>query len=133
MSVDDMSNSVSRRTLMKVGGMALVGVWGAQNPVIASQQGPAATEPGKPLLLAPADANDVAVHSRVENLFWCDVMMEHAALFATLMPGPALNLERTEAETFRRTFQTQYERAKTAKFDGTNHAAFNRTTIELLK
>src|ERR1043166_2559000 len=125
MSMDDMNKFVSRRSLMKVGGMALVGVWGAQNnPAIAGQQSPASSQPGKPLFLAPQEANDVAVHSKAENLFWCDAMMEHASLFATLMPGAALNLERGEAETFRRTFQTQCERAKSAIFDKTNYAAF---------
>src|SRR5262245_56830461 len=136
MSKDDMSNSaVSRRTLMKIGGMTLVGVWGGKSiPAIASSQALGPVQAGtKPLLLAPADASDAAVHSRVENLFWCDVMMEHASLFSTLMPGNDLSLQRVEAEGFRRTFQTQYDLAKSATFDRANHAAFNRSTVELLK
>jgi hypothetical protein len=85
------------------------------------------------MFLAPEDTTDAAVHSRAENLFWCDVMMEHAQFFAALMPGPQLAAQRSEAEKFQRTFQAQFEAARTATLDRTNYAAFNRATIEQLK
>jgi len=135
MSKDDMADStLSRRTVMKIGGMALVGVW-SQRAVSATpgQQPVKSTVAAKPLFLAPDDAVDAAVHSRVENLFWCDIMMEHAGFFAMLMPGSELAAQRAEAETFQRSFRSQYDRAKTATFDRATYAAFNRSTIELIK
>lgn len=137
MSNDATSNSsLSRRTLMKIGGTVLAAVW-SHNAVsaasgVGTQQPPVPTA-GKALLLAPDDASDVAVHSRVENLFWSDVMMEHAAFFAMLMPGTELAQERANAESFQRSFQAQYDRAKNATIDKTNYAAFNRTTVELIR
>lgn len=137
MSDDATSNSsVSRRSLMKIGGTALAAVWSHTSVSAASgvaTQQPSGPAAGKALLLAPDDANDVAVHSRVENLFWSDVMMEHAGFFAMLMPGTELAQERANAESFQRSFQAQYDRAKNATIDKTNYAAFNRTTVELIR
>jgi hypothetical protein len=117
---------------MKFGGMALVGVWGQKDiPGISQQPGTNGT--GKVLFLAPEASADPAVHSRAENLFWTDIMMEHAGFFAMLMPGPELANQRSQAETFQRTFQNHYDRAKSASLDSTNYAAFNRSTIELIK
>jgi hypothetical protein len=134
MSNDRISSNISRRAMLKVGGTALVAVWSLPVlPAVAAQQSPGIASPEKPILLAPGDATDVAIHSRVENLFWCDVMMEHAAFFATLMPGTELATVRAQAESFQRGFQSQYEKAKTIAFDRTNYAAFNRSTGELIK
>src|SRR5262245_14610771 len=134
MRQDDTTNSnLSRRAMMKVAGTALVAVWGQSAiPAIAAQQG-GGPATGKPMFLAPDCATDAAVHARVENLFWCDMMAEHAGFFTMLMPGSDLSAQRTQAETFQRNFQTQYDRAKTATFDKNNYAAFNRATIDLLK
>jgi hypothetical protein len=60
-------------------------------------------------------------------------MMEHANLFATLMPSAALTAERAQAENFQRSFEGHLGRAKSATLDRNNYAAFNRTTIELIK
>ena len=119
---------------MQVAGTALAAVWTqtAMASIAAQLPSTGASIP-KPLLLAPDNATDAAVHSRVENLFWCDVMMEHAGFFAMLMPGSELANQRNQSETFQRSFQTQYGRAKTAAIDGTNYSAFNRSTIELIK
>ena len=125
-----MSNDVSRRTLMRMGGTVLAAFW---SHTVSAASGVATQQPGKALLLAPDDANDVAVHSRVENLFWSDVMMEHAGFFAMLMPGTELAQERAHAESFQRSFQAQFDRAKNATIDKTNYAAFNRTTVELIR
>ena len=128
-----MSNDISRRSLIKVGGMALVGVWGQnQIPAIAGQQ-PGAAHSAKTVYLPPAGSSDPVVHSRAENLFWNDMMMEHAGFFATLMPGPELAAQRAQAENFQRTFQNQFDRAKSASLDRANYAAFNRSTVELMK
>src|SRR5438552_1705619 len=129
--MDDRNDrSVSRRSLLKVGGMAVVGVWSAKALPAAGEQAKSSGPIDKPLFLAPSDATDAAIHSRVENLFWCDTMMEHAAFFAMLMPGPALARERAEAESFQRSFQSQYDRAKAATLDRANHSAFDRSTVE---
>jgi len=131
MSKDDQHDvNVLRRAMIKIGGMALIAVWGPREvPALAAQH---LSVTGKPMFLAPGDATDVVVHSRAENLFWCDMMMEHADFLATLMPGKALAAERAQAENFQRSFQSQYDRAKAASFDRTNYGALNRSTVELM-
>src|SRR5947208_504092 len=133
MSNDTIVSMLSRRAMIRIGGMALVGVWSWREPLAIAGQAPGAAQPGKPLFLAPDKSADAAVHSRAENLFWSDVMMEHASFFAMLMPGPELAAQRAQAENFQRTFQGQYDRAKAATLNATNYAAFNRSTIELIK
>jgi hypothetical protein len=87
----------------------------------------------KPLFLPPADSNDAAVHSLAENLFWTDIIGEHAALIGMLMPGPELSSQRTQAEQFQRSFSAQFERARAVTLDRTNYGALNRSTIEIIK
>lgn len=41
--------------------------------------------------------------------------------------------ERREAERFQQNFASQLEKSRTARLDKTNYAAFNRSTVELLK
>jgi hypothetical protein len=60
-------------------------------------------------------------------------MMEHAAFFVMLMPGPELAKPRQEAERFKQTFANQLAKSKSARLDKSNYAAFNRSTIEMLK
>ena len=108
-----------------------MGVWSqTEIPGIAGQS--PSTTSNKPLYLAPENA-DIAGYSRAENLFWCDIMMEHASFFSMLMPGAELAAQRGQAENFQRTFQAQYDRAKSSTIDKTNYASFNRATIELIK
>ena len=125
-------STLSRREVMKFGGIALIGVWGqnfSAEPVRGPQGGPS-----KPILfLPPANSTDPAVHSKTENMFWAQVMMEHANFFATLMPGAGLTTERAQAENFQRSFQDHFGRSKSAALDRNNYAAFNRSTIELIK
>ena len=131
MSNDTSNSGVSRRSILKIGGAALFGVWSqTEIPGIAGQLPAAASN--KPLHLAPENA-DIAGYSRAENLFWCDIMMEHASFFSLLMPGSDLAPQRGQAENFQRTFQAQYDRAKSSTIDKTNYASFNRATIELIK
>jgi hypothetical protein len=131
MSIPFDDHTLSRRTIMKLGGTALAGIWSGGQIFASAQQVPAGSAV-KPLILAPENA-DIAGLSRAENLFWCDVMMEHAWFFATLMPGADLSAQRGEAEKFQRAFQTQYDRAKSTPMDRANYAAFNRSTVEALK
>src|SRR5437764_4805239 len=65
----------------------------------------------KPLLLPPGDSTDPAVHSLAENLFWMDIIGEHATLIAMLMPAPEHEPRRSKAEQFQRGFAAQWERA----------------------
>jgi hypothetical protein len=126
--------TLSRRAALKAGGLALVG---ACAPIctsgMATPQQPAAGRHSKALYLAPENSLDPAAHSRAENLFWTDTMMEHAGFFALLMPGPDLATQRTQAENFQRSFHQQFDRAKSATIDRTNYAAFNRSTVEMIK
>jgi hypothetical protein len=130
MSIPFGDRTLSRRTVIKLGGTALAGMCGGE--IFGSAQQAPIGSAVKPLILAPDNA-DIAGLSRAENLFWCDVMMEHASFFATLMPGADLSAQRTEAEKFQRAFQAQYDRAKSTPMDRTNYAAFNRSTVEALK
>jgi hypothetical protein len=119
--------------MLKIAGATMAGVCSQSALPAATSQQPPASSPGKPLLLAPADATDVAVLARAENLFWCDIMAEHAGFFAMLMPGAALSTQRNQAEAFQRSFQSQYERAKAATFDRNAYAAVSRSTIGMIE
>jgi hypothetical protein len=121
--------------MIKIAGTALAVVWNHNaRPALAGQQQPAnAPRASKPMFLPPDDATDAAVHSRAENLFWCDMMAEHAEFFSMLMPGTELASQRIEAEAFQRTFQNHFEAVRTAALDRSNYAAFNRSTIEKVK
>jgi hypothetical protein len=83
----------------------------------------------KPTYVAQAD--DPLSHSIADNLFWSDIMMEHAAFIAMLMPGAALAEPRRQAEEFQRLFARQLQLAPGIRQD--NYAAFNRSTISLAK
>jgi hypothetical protein len=87
----------------------------------------------KALFLPPPNSNDAAVHSLAENLFWMDIIGEHAALISMLMPGPPLESQRTRADEFQRVFSAQFERAHAVMLDQTNYASLNRSTIDAIK
>jgi Domain of unknown function (DUF2935) len=78
-----------------------------------------------------AQTNDPFGHSVADNLFWNDIMMEHAMFFAQLMPGPELDGPRRQAEEFQRLFARQLEMSRGIRAD--NYVAFNRSSIELVK
>jgi hypothetical protein len=113
--------------------MALAGVWTPISAMAGPQYNLVANRASKPLHLVPESSLDPAVHSRAENLFWIDAMIDHAGLFAMLMPGPELSTQRAQAENFQRSFQQQFDRARSATLDRTNHAALNKSTVELMK
>jgi len=117
--------------MIKFGGMALIAVWAKNSG--AAPAGSQARSSNPILLLPPVDSTDPWVHSKSENIFWAEVMMDHANFFATLMPAAALATERAQAENFQRSFQDHLGRARSATLDRNNYASFNRSTIELVK
>jgi hypothetical protein len=98
-----------------------------------STQQSKADEGRKVVFLPDAGSTDPVAHSVSENLFWTDQLMEHAKFFVMLMPGPELADVRGQAEQFQATFARQFEKTRTAKLDSGNFAAFNHSTVELVK
>jgi hypothetical protein len=78
-----------------------------------------------------AQTNDPFGYSLADNLFWNDIMMEHAMFFVMLMPGPELAGPRGQAEEFQRLFTRQLEQSRGLRAD--NFMAFNRSSIDLVK
>ena len=87
----------------------------------------------KPVFLPDAGSTDPVAHSVSENLFWTDQLMEHAKFFVMLMPGTELADVRAKAEQFQATFARQFAITQAAVLDAGNFAAFNHSTIELVK
>jgi hypothetical protein len=140
-----LERGIARRKIITGGGAALVGATllgplldtafglavggqGVRRPGVTAKEGGT-----KPTYLPEAGSNDPVAHSVAENLFWNEQMMEHAKFFVMLMPGPELASGRGQAERFQRTFAGQLEKARTASLDRNNYAAFNRSTVELVK
>jgi hypothetical protein len=78
-----------------------------------------------------AQRRDPVAYSIADNLFWTDIMMEHALFFTQLMPGRELEEPRRQAEEFQRLFAAQFEQAR--HIDEGNYVAFNRSSIELTR
>jgi len=89
---------MSRRQVLQMSGVALIGSLGQKTP-------------------APTVASNATQLSAAENLFWSEVMMDHAEFLTMMLPGDDLAAERAQAEDFRR------------KFKGSSL----QTTIDLLK
>lgn len=127
----------SRREILAAGGAMLVGAALLDSPFSSSvsAQNMAKTQEGvmKPVILPKSGSNEPVDFSVAENLFWNEQMMEHAKFFVMLMPGPELATVRGEAEQFQKNFASQLEKAKSARLDKSNYAAFNRSTVEMLK
>ncbi len=136
---------ITRRKILTAGGATLVGA-ALAGPLLETALGQAlggqemrrrgitAKEGGtKPTFLPEAGSTDPVAHSVAENLFWNEQMMEHAKFFVMLMPGPELAGPRGQAERFQQTFAGQLEKARAASLDRSNYAAFNRSTVELVK
>ena len=133
MSKDASNAGLTRRALIKLGGMSLAGFSYREQIPAAGGQGSAARPARKPMYLPPEGSLDPAAHSRAEILFWTDIMMEHAAFFAMLMPGPEVASQRSDAEAFQRTFQSHFDKTRSAVIDRSNFAALNRSTAGLIK
>ena len=136
---------ITRRKVLTAGGVALVGAT-VLGPLLGNalaqaaggqdmrRRGVTSKEGGtKPTFLPEAGSNDPVAHSIAENLFWNEQLMEHAQFFVMLMPGPELAGPRGQAERFQQTFAGQLGRARAAGIDRENYAAFNRSTVELVK
>lgn len=122
---------ISRREVLVTGGATLVATLFADRPSEAQAGATAKNGGTKPVYVAQAD--DPVSFSVADNLFWNDIFMEHAVFFTMLMPGPELAGPRGRAEQFKAKFEGQFEKAKAAKLDKTNYAAFNASSIELVK
>lgn len=136
---DSHALSISRRKVLKAGGLMLVGTTlfgGGLTEVLAQQMRPGVTSAGggsKPTYLPEAGSKDPVAHSVAENLFWNEQLMEHTAFFIMLMPGPELAKQRAEAQKLQAMFSTQLKQAGSKKLDRSNYAAFNKSTIEHVK
>jgi hypothetical protein len=87
----------------------------------------------KPTILPKEGSKDPVDFSIAENAFWNEQLMEHAMFFIMLMPGPELAAQRAEAERFQQQFASQLARSKSASLDRNNFAAFNRSTVEMVR
>jgi hypothetical protein len=153
-----MSTDLKRRDVLKAGGLIVVGgAFGGCatatgiNPAIppaakvlqdASQvrTTSAAAGASMPLEGEPedkptyvAEGADPLSFSRADNLFWNDIMMEHALFFQMLMPPPDRSLDalRQQAQEFQRLFQQQLQQSGQLRAD--NYVAFNQRSIDLAK
>jgi hypothetical protein len=132
---NEQTSNLSRRELIKVGGATLIGaaLVGSYPNVPVYGQAISVDGEMKPVVLPTQGSGDPVDFSIAENAFWNEQLMEHAIFFVMLMPGPELADERREAERFQQSFASQLAKSKTAKLDRTNYAAFNRSTIEMIK
>lgn len=123
---------MSRRRVL-IGGLALVGTSILATAEAAGRYAGIVAKGGgtKPTYLAEAGSRNPAALSMAENLFWNEQMMEHAAFFIMLMPGPELAQVRKQAEGFKETFAAQL--AKSGSVDDDNYRAFNQSTIDQVK
>jgi hypothetical protein len=87
----------------------------------------------KPVYVADPGANDPVSLSHADNLFWTDILTEHALFFTLLMPGDDLAQERAQAQDFQRRFAAQFERIRQSGGDSSNYVSLNRATIEIAK
>ncbi len=128
---------VSRREILAAGGATLIGATLFGSPFSFTVNGQDMTKMQdnvmKPVVLPKAASKDPVDFSIAENAFWNDQLMEHAKFFVMLMPGAELAAQRSEAEKFQQTFAAQLEKSKTARLDKSNYAAFNRSTVEIVK
>lgn len=76
-------------------------------------------------------AEDPVAYSLADNLFWNDVMMEHAMFFQPLMPGPELDRPRRQAAEYERLFAQQLEQSR--GIDAGNYPQFNERSIDLAR
>jgi len=78
-----------------------------------------------------AEGFDVVSYSRADNLFWNDIMMEHALFFTQLMPGPDLEPIRRQAADFNLLFAQQFEQSRL--IDVSNYVAVNQRSMDLAR
>jgi hypothetical protein len=131
---------ITRRALLFAGGATLVGLTLRGN-ILANLITQDAMFPGvmtisgakKPVYVPAAGSTDPVAHSLAENLFWLDQETEHTKFFIMHMPSPELDAERAQTQQLQTSLAGQLEKARTASLDRSNYAAFNRSTVELVK
>jgi hypothetical protein len=99
-------------------------------PAEASAAGGSSTPPQEKPTWTPK-TEDPFAYSLADNLFWNDVMMEHAMFFQSLMPGAELDGPRSQAAQFERAFAQQLDQSRGLTPE--NFVAFNRRSIDLAK
>ena len=87
----------------------------------------------KPVYVPDAGANDPLSLSHADNLFWTDILAEHALFFTLLMPGDDLARPRAQAQDFHRRFTAQFERLRQSGGRSADYVALNRSTIEIAR
>lgn len=123
----------NRRGILKFGGAVSLGTAlsgcalarGKPAPVVV-----ASPPPREKPTYVPTEQSPLA-YSRADNLFWNDIMMEHALFFTLLMPGPELAGPRSQAEEFQRLFARQFTLSQDIRAD--NMVTHNRSTIALVQ
>ena len=78
-----------------------------------------------------AERFDPVAYSIADNLFWNDIMMEHALFFVMLMPGPELQGPRSEAQQFQQLFAEQFMRSRAV--GAGDYIAHNQRSIDLAR
>ena len=152
-----MDLDTTRRDLLKVGGLTLLGgvVAGCAtatgiNPAVpplakvipdSSQTGTTSASAGASVPLSgvePEDkptfvpeSRDPVAYSRADNLFWNDQLMEHVIFFQMMMAGPELDGPRRQAAELQRLLAMQIKQS--SGIDASNYIAFNRRSIDLAK
>lgn len=86
----------------------------------------------KPVYLAPPGTSDVGLLSYAENLFWCDIMMEHARFAGLFLAGPELTTCRTQALQFEGMFVGQLAKLKASGAER-DHAKLAAESIDIAK
>ncbi len=127
---------LARRELLATSGVAFfgLGLGAAEAKVVPASAKIKALAPDAPPSAKPtfvAKSKSALEYSRADNLFWNDIMAEHALFFSMLMPGEALAVPRAKAEAFQKQFADRFERSKTiGKGD---YQAFNAESADLAK
>ncbi len=85
----------------------------------------------KPTIVATS--RDPLGYSIADNLFWNDIMMEHAFFFVSLMPPINARLVATQKEAmqFQHLFSQQLERSRA--LNAASYVAFNQSSIDLAR
>ncbi len=89
-----------------------------------------AAEKPVPLLL-PAHL-DAPTQSRVDTLFWSEIMLEHALFFAAMLPGNELLDWRRRALDFADRWADHLALVQATSYTATNYQALNNQTLALL-
>ena len=133
------AHRISRREILLAGGATVVGAsfLGTLSDVAwaqtTTQRGVSTRNGGtKPIYVPDSGNNDPVAHSVADNLFWNDILMEHATFFIMLMPGPELAGPRGRAEQFQASFKSQFAKSQSASIDRSNYAALTSRLLNLL-